>query len=86
MAPSDSLIQRFLWENRKNGILEALFQLVNDIVQMRDIAHSICHIKLYSVFQNFMKIGGCLVTSTFDIRTDSLEIELYVNIVVRVTI
>ena len=33
-----------------------------------------------------MKIGGCLVTSTFDIRTDSLEIELYVNIVVHVTI
>ena len=26
MAPSDSLVQRFLWKNRKNGIFEALFQ------------------------------------------------------------
>ena len=33
-----------------------------------------------------MKIGGCLVRSTFDIRTDRLEIELYVNIVVWVRI
>ena len=24
MAPSDSLVQRFLWENRKNGIFEVL--------------------------------------------------------------
>ena len=26
MAPSDSLVQRFLWKNRKNGTFEALFQ------------------------------------------------------------
>ena len=26
IAPSDSLVQRFLWKNRKNGIFEALFQ------------------------------------------------------------
>ena len=25
-APSDSLTQRFLWKNRKNGIFEGLFQ------------------------------------------------------------
>ena len=49
MAPSDSLVQRFLWKNRKNGIFEALFQQVNDIVQMRDMAHSICLIKLYQI-------------------------------------
>ena len=48
MAPSDSLVQRFLWKNRKNGIFEALFQQVNDSVQMRDMAHSICLIKLLS--------------------------------------
>ena len=40
MAPSDSIVQRFLWKNRKNGIFEVLFQWVNDIVQMRDMAHS----------------------------------------------
>ena len=51
MAPSDSLVQRILWKNRKNGIFEALFQQVNDIVQMRDMdmAHSICLIKLYQI-------------------------------------
>ena len=49
MAPSDSLVQRFLWKNRKNGIFEVLFQYVNDIVQMRDMAHSICLIKLYQI-------------------------------------
>ena len=49
MAPSDSLVQQFLWRNRKNGIFEALFQQVNDIVQMRDMAHSICLIKLYQI-------------------------------------
>ena len=46
MAPSDTLVQRFPWKNRKNGIFEALFQQVNDIVQMRDMAHSICLMKL----------------------------------------
>ena len=25
-APSDSLVQRFLWKNKKNGIFEELFQ------------------------------------------------------------
>ena len=49
MAPSDSLVQRFLWKNRKNGIFEALFQLVNDIVEMREMAHSICLMKLYQI-------------------------------------
>ena len=49
MAPSDSLVQRFLWKNRKNGIFEVLFQQVNDIVQMREMAHSICLIKLYQI-------------------------------------
>ena len=49
LAPSDSLVQRFLWKNRKNGIFEALFQQVNDIVQMWDMAHSICLIKLYQI-------------------------------------
>ena len=49
MAPSDSLVQRFLWKNRKNGIFDALFQYVNDIVQMWDMAHSICLIKLYQI-------------------------------------
>ena len=46
MAPSDSLVQRFLW---KNGIFEALFQKGNVIVQMRDMARSICLIKLYQI-------------------------------------
>ena len=49
MAPSASLVQRFLWKNRKNGIVEALFQYVHDIVQMQDMAHSICLIKLYQI-------------------------------------
>ena len=44
MAPSDSLAQRFLWKNRKNGIFEPLFQYVNVIVQVRghgsfDLSH-----------------------------------------------
>ena len=49
MAPSDSPVQRFLWKNRKNGIFEALFQKVNDIVLMRNMAHSISLIKLYQI-------------------------------------
>ena len=46
---SNSLVQRFLWKNRKSRIFEALFQQDNDIVQMRDMAHSICLIKLYQI-------------------------------------
>ena len=48
-APSNSLVQRFLWKNRKSGIFEALFQQDNDIVKMRDMAHLICLIKLYQI-------------------------------------
>ena len=51
-APSNSLVQLFLWKNRKNRknrIVEALFQQDNDIVQMREMAHSICLIKLYRI-------------------------------------
>ena len=49
LAPSNSTVQRFLWKNRENGIFEALFEQDNDIVQMRDMAHSICLIKLYQI-------------------------------------
>ena len=42
-APSNSLVQRFLWKNRKNGIFEALSQQDNDVVQTQDMAHSICN-------------------------------------------
>ena len=55
------------------------------VIELSDLQITIFYLH-YSVSQNFMKIGGCLVTSTFDIRTDSLEIELYVNIVVSITI
>ena len=46
LARSSSPVQRFLWKNR---IFKALFQQDNDIVQMRDMAHSICLIKLYQI-------------------------------------
>ena len=36
-------------ENRNNRIFEALFAQDSDIVQMRDMAHSICLIKLYQI-------------------------------------
>ena len=48
-APSDSLVQRFLWKNRKSRIFEGLFQQDNDIVQMRDMTHSICLVKLCQI-------------------------------------
>ena len=48
-APSNHLVQRFLWKNMKNRIFEALFQWDNYIVQMREMAHSICLIKLYQI-------------------------------------
>ena len=43
-ASSNSPVQRFLWKNR---IFEALLQWDNGIVQMRNMAHSICLINLY---------------------------------------
>ena len=64
-APSNSLVQRFLWKNR---IFEALFQQDNHIVQMRHMALSICLIKLYQTTMrknfHFLFLTTLSLTST----------------------
>ena len=84
MAPSDPLVQRILWKNTKNGIFEALFQQVNDIVQMRDMAHSICLIKLYQmtmrkkfrffVSDDYLNVSQLPKLSHFSLQNASLTI------------
>ena len=82
MAPSNSLVQRFLWKNRKSGIFEALFQQDNDIVQMWDMAHSICPIKLDQItmrkkFKFF--VSDYLNDQFLKVQTKKLSIEFLFN-------